>query len=366
MASTTTFFLYLIFLLCSTLNFIPLEAPPPDFSTKVTYDPDSDLYIASYSIGTPPQNVLAFVDTASDVIWTNSKTAFKSASSTTYAALPCDDKSFCQKLNQKTCKIRSNQNCTYKIKYSDQASTSGVISQDKFSFDAKVDVGILKFGYATDTSPNYFEGKDINGCLGLSGITPFSFISQLGIKKFSHCFVKTSSKSTTMYFGSKAVITAKDSIPLVDTKYYYVKLNGISVGNTIVNLTNQPGRIYVDTGATYSRLKKAVYDPFLKLIKEEVVKPVAKSPHDFLEFCFKATKAEVDNLPKVTFQFADNKVNVSFVNGVTYLEFDGGVWCLAIIRSTDSESLLGNFQLANLNVGYDIGGKLISFTNMNC
>ncbi|XP_057746425.1 aspartic proteinase nepenthesin-1-like [Arachis stenosperma] len=364
MASTTTFFLYLIFLLCSTLNFMPLEAPPPDFSTKVTYDPDSDLYIASYSIGTPPQNVLAFVDTASDVIWTNSKTAFKSASSTTYAVLPCDDKRFCQKLNQRTCKIGKNQNCNYTIKYFDQASTSGVISEDKFSFDAKVDVGILKFGYSTNTSPD-FEGKDINGCLALSRITPFSFISQLGIQKFSHCFVKTSSKSTTMYFGSKAVIPAKDSIPLVDPKYYYVKLNGISVGNKRVNVS-QPGKIYVDTAATYSRLKKAVYDPFLKFIREEVVKPAAKSPHDFLEFCFKATKAEVDNLPKVTFQFADNKVNVSFVNGVTYLEFDGGVWCLAIIRSTDNESLLGNFQLANLNVGYDIAGKQISFTNTNC
>ncbi|MED6171761.1 Beta-site APP-cleaving enzyme [Stylosanthes scabra] len=364
----------LLFLLCSTLNFMPSESTsPPDISTKVTYDPKSDFYIASYSIGTPPQKVEAFIDTASDLIWTNSKTAFKSASSTTYTVLPCSDKKFCQKLpsNQRTCKGKDPK-CTYTIKYADGASTSGVISQDKFTFDAdpgqsSSNIGLLSFGYASDVSSEHFEGKDINGCLGLSGIAPFSFITQLGIQKFSHCFIKSSSKSSTMHFGSKAVIPAKDSIPLVDTKYYYVKLDGISVGDTKVNYKTQPGKIYVDTAATYSMLKKAVYDPFLELIKEKVAKPAEKNPpHSYLEYCFKATKADVDKLPKVTFSFATNTVNVAFGNDVTYLEFDGGIWCLAIIRSTDNESVLGNFQLANLNVGYDIAGKKISFTPANC
>ncbi|MED6112730.1 Beta-site APP-cleaving enzyme [Stylosanthes scabra] len=423
MASTTM--LSLLFLLCSTLNFMPLQshnsdnfpisnnhsmnphqtprisqqlhrsfsrmnyltklhqtastqtqtqtqASHPDFSSKVTYDPKSDLYIASYSIGTPPQKVVAFIDTASDLIWTNSKTTFKPGSSTTYTVLPCNDKKFCQKLNQRTCKLKDPK-CTYKIKYADGASTTGVISQDKFSFDAdpgqssSIDVGLLSFGDASDASSQHFEGEDINGCLALSGIAPFSFIKQLGIQKFSHCFIKSSSKSSTMHFGSKAVIPAKDSIPLVDNKYYYVKLDGISVGDTKVNYKTQPGKIYVDTAATYSMLKKAVYDPFLELIKEKVAKPAEKNPpHSYLEYCFKATKADVDKLPKVSFSFNSNTVNVAFGNDVTYLEFDGGIWCLAIIRSTDNESVLGNFQLANLNVGYDLAGKKISFTPANC
>ncbi|MED6118474.1 Beta-site APP-cleaving enzyme [Stylosanthes scabra] len=422
MSSITTVMLSLLFLLCSTLNFRPLEshnphnfpissnhsmtpqetrisqqlhrsfsrmnylaklhqtastqtqtqiqASHPDFSTKVTFDPKSELYIASYSIGTPPQKVVAFIDTASDLIWTNSKTVFKPGSSTTYTVLPCDNKKFCQRLNQRTCKGKDPK-CTYTIKYADQASTSGVLSEDKFSFGAdpgqssSIDVGLLSFGDASDANSTHFEGEDINGCLAISGVAPFSFINQLGIQKFSHCFIKSSSKSSTMHFGSKAVIPAKDSIPLVDTKYYYVKLDGISVGDTKVDIKGQPGRIYVDTAATYSLLKRAVYNPFLKLIKEKVAKPAEKNPpHPYLEYCFKATKADVDKFPKVTFSFNSNNVNVSFGNDVTYLEFGGGIWCLAILPSTNS--VLGNFQLANLNVGYDIAGKIISFTPTNC
>ncbi|MED6224908.1 Beta-site APP-cleaving enzyme [Stylosanthes scabra] len=350
------------------------QEPPPDISTKVTYDPKSYLYIASYYIGTPPQKILAFVDTASDLIWTNSQTAFKSSDSKTYSSLPCKDKTFCQKLpsNQRACK-GSDPKCTYKIEYSDGSSTTGVISQDQFWFDAPAgqsspkEVGFLGFGYAISASSEHFTGEDINGCLGLSRVSPFSFISQSRIQKFSHCFVKDASRSSIMYFGSQAIIHLEDSTPLEGTGYYYVKLEGILVGDNKVKVTpRQLGTIYVDSGASYSMLKEIAFTPFLELIKKVVAKPIAPSPHKYLEFCFKATKAEVEGLPMVKFQFTNN-VNVVFANDVTYMEFDDGVWCLAILRSSEKDlSVLGNFQMTNLNVGYDIERNMMSFTSANC
>ncbi|MED6188428.1 Beta-site APP-cleaving enzyme, partial [Stylosanthes scabra] len=353
----------------SRMNYLSsLLHTPQKFSTQISYDPDSYLYIASYYIGTPAQKVFGFIDTASDLIWTNSKTSFKSGDSTSFISLPCKDKKYCQKLpsNQRTCK--GDDQCTYIVTYADGASTTGVISQDKFQFDVSGDLGPLSFGYANDASSEHFTGMDVNGCLGLSRVPPFSLIAQLKINKFSHCLIKDGSKSSTMRFGSEAVIISEKSTPLVDEpKYYHVQLEGISVGNTKVPVRpRQLGSIYVDTGASYTMLKETAFTPFLKLVKELVPKTAVPSPYDEdLQFCFKATEAEVKVLPKVTFHFTN--VDVTFANVVTYMEIEGGIWCLAIIKSSEKDSsVLGNFQMTNLNVGYDLEQNMMSFTSANC
>ncbi|MED6159589.1 Beta-site APP-cleaving enzyme [Stylosanthes scabra] len=280
----------------SRMNYLSsLLHKPQKISLPISYDPASYLYITSFYIGTPPTKVFGFVDTASDIIWTNSKRAFNRLSSSSFIFLTCNDKNYCKKLgdDRRTCK-KGNDPCTYRNSYMDKSSTTGVISQDKFRFDASKDLGTVTFGYANDPSSEHFTGKDINGCLGLSRAAPFSLITQLEIKKFSHCLIKDGSKSSTMRFGSEAVINSENSTPLLDDpRLYYVQLKGINVGEKKVEGTvRQFGTIYVDTGSSYSMLKETVFTPFLKLVKELVPKtdvvPASQYDKD-LEFCFKAT-----------------------------------------------------------------------------
>ncbi|MED6171751.1 Beta-site APP-cleaving enzyme, partial [Stylosanthes scabra] len=165
-----------------------MNDPPSDFSTQVVYDRCE--YIASYYIGTPPQKVYAFIDTAGDITWTNAKTAFDSAVSTTYKELQCNDNT-CKLLNSnsRTCNKNKNEACTYQVKYEHGPSTLGVLSKDKFWFDADPsgqssprDVGVLSFGQNDVVSPDDFNGMNVHGSLGLSRDPPFSLIHQLGIK----------------------------------------------------------------------------------------------------------------------------------------------------------------------------------------
>ncbi|XP_015941444.1 aspartic proteinase nepenthesin-2 [Arachis duranensis] len=367
-----------------------------DVSAQVVYDRCQ--YIASYYIGTPPQQVYAFIDTASDITWTNARTAFQSSMSKTYRSLLCNDKT-CKLLEKRICKNENDDEaCTYKLEYEEGPSTYGVLSKDKFWFDADGpsgqsnsprDVGVLSFGLNHDVSPVDFNGLDVHGSLGLSRDPPFSLIHQLGVKRFSHCFVRRSSGgSSSLHFGSKAVIHPEDATPLVqlpsnEPQLYYVDLEGISVGNRRANIppaifkrtSDRRGGFLIDSASRYTMLRSDAYDAFLNLVKEMVtnVNIVPYPPEQDTniykkEFCFTSTNStERELLPRVTLHFAGG-VDLQLINDVVYIEYVDPLWCLAILRSDskDDVSFLGNIQMMNLNIGFDLENNKVSFTNTVC
>lgn len=161
--------------------------------------------------------------------------------------------------------------------YADGSMSYGTLASDKFLFDAsndyhnQVDVGFITFGVNNESSP-HFKGKQ-NGCLALAR-GQFSLISQLGIKKFSHCFVTPDDvgSGSRMYFGSRAVIYASDLTPLLasNDSLYDVKIEGISVGETQVEIPTRPGGTVVDAGSSNTMLTSTYYDPFLNVIRKFV------------------------------------------------------------------------------------------------
>ncbi|XP_016205601.1 aspartic proteinase nepenthesin-2-like, partial [Arachis ipaensis] len=373
------------------------DPPSSDVSAQVVYDRCQ--YIASFYIGTPPQQVYAFIDTASDITWTNARTAFHSSMSRTYRSLRCNDNT-CKLLEKRTCNNKNDDEaCTYKLEYEEGPSTYGVLSKDKFWFDADGpsgqhnsprDVGVLSFGLNHDVSPVDFNGLDIHGSLGLSRDPPFSLIHQLGIKRFSHCFVRRSSGgSSSLHFGSKAVIHPEDATPLVqlpsnEVQLYYVDLEGISVGNTRVNIppaifkrtSDRRGGFLIDSASRYTMLRSDAYDAFLNLVKQMVtnvhVVPYPPEEQDKTiykkEFCFTSTNStERELLPRVTLHFAGG-VDLQLINDVVYIEYVEPLWCLGILRSDskDDVSFLGNIQMMNLNIGFDLENNKVSFTNTVC
>ncbi|MED6185523.1 hypothetical protein PIB30_057942 [Stylosanthes scabra] len=90
--------------------------------------------------------------------------------------------------------------------------------------------------------------------------------------------------------------------------------------------------------------------------------------------CFKANKSKdelLDLFPRVTLHFIGG-FDHPLLNFVVYIVFgkdgDSNVFCLGILRSDskDDVSFLGNVQMANLNIGFDLENNMVSFTNTDC
>ncbi|KAK7245708.1 hypothetical protein RIF29_40557 [Crotalaria pallida] len=354
------------------------QTNPPDASTNLIHDKGTE-YIASYYIGTPPTRVYAFVDTASEIIWTKGLPILNPSNSTTFQTLPCGSKS-CQQLGgDKICRY-GDQPCIYQITYDNNSTSAGVFSSDEFALDGSsnqsvINVGKLVFGYNNISNTN-LELTNENGTLALNR-GQHSFISQLGIKKFSHCWdmqtngSKNNGSKSVMYFGeNKAKIYLEDLTPLLEGKLqnYYVQVDGITINENEVpipkgafNIAGSRGGFIVDCGTTFTMLKNEAYEPFLNMLRENLNKPIIPGPIPELDLCYKGTIKDLDSVPEVTFRFSRG-VKVKLLKEVTFMEFQKGLWCLAIVRSPNNVSMLGNFQMSNYWVGYDLEANGVSFT----
>ncbi|KAE9599008.1 putative nepenthesin [Lupinus albus] len=345
----------------------------PDISSEAVLD--NLEYIASYSIGTPPTKVNAFIDTGFDIIWTMGNPTFDPSKSSTYKKLSCVSK-YCLGLGDlRTCPSYESEPCTYDMTYDDGSRSFGVLGEDKFMFDDSydpgktVDAGYLHFGINNESSPN-FKGNQ-HGALALDrGL--YSLLGQLGITKFSHCFVRPDTiegSRSRMYFGSNAKILYSFLVPLVQIQsepLYFVEINVIRVGMTEIEYPSYAfdGGVVIDTGISNSMLTTAVYDPFVSELRNQIKLPVVKGPLDQLELCFQATDDEISQTPEVVLYFSMSTVYLS--SDVVFEEYSQGIWCLAILRSSSLRSMIGNIQMRNLLVGYDLQENGISFSSADC
>ncbi|KAE9599007.1 putative nepenthesin [Lupinus albus] len=344
----------------------------PDISSEAILD--NLEYIASYSIGTPPTKVNAFIDTGFDIIWTLGNPTFDPSKSSTYKTLSCDSK-YCLRLGDLRSCPYGSESCAYDMTYDDSSRSYGVFGEDKFTFDdayapgKTVDVGYVYFGVNNESSPN-FKGSQ-HGALALDrGL--YSLLGQLGISQFSHCFVHPytiEGAKSRMYFGSNAKILYSFLVPLVQFQsepLYFVEITGIRVGMTEIEYPSYAfdGGVSVDSGISNSMLTTFVYDPFVSELRNQIKLPVVKGPSDQLELCFQATDDEISKTPEVVLYFF--KSTIYLASNVVFEEYSQGIWCLAILRSPSLRSMIGNIQMRNLLVGYDLQVNGISFSSADC
>ncbi|XP_054797558.1 aspartic proteinase CDR1-like [Prosopis cineraria] len=346
------------------------EEQPPEISMRLL--PDHYEYKVNFKIGTPPAIVTAIIDTGTDFLWTREGYFFLPGSSSTYTNLSCDSGNCILFGSHRTTCIGTDL-CTYDVRFRDGTTTSGVLSYDKFLFDSPdgsslVDVGYMMFG-CSDRASKEFNHED--STIGLNR-ERFSLISKLQIKRFSHCLVIRDDRHVAqnrIYFGSKATISQTGLTPLVKDmeSAYYVTLDGISIGQTKVPIPDgvfhlKPkgdGGVILDSGITLSVLVSEGFDPFLNTMSQIVQKPISKSG-DF-EMCV----GDLDSIPDVIFHFS-NGVDTRLTEENIFVEVDNKLWCLAILRSKVSMSVIGNYQIRNFWVGYDLENLGISFIPTNC
>ncbi|THU74565.1 hypothetical protein C4D60_Mb04t34720 [Musa balbisiana] len=264
-----------------------------DTSIEAPVLPDSAEYLMEVELGTPKFKVVAIVDTGSDLIWANCKPCtecyeqtpplFDPKGSSTYRDLSCDSRP-CDELPVSGCS--SNSKCQYQYTYGDRSQVVGNLASETFTFATTgsntIAIPKITFGCSHQSSGTF--SNRTGGLVGLAA-GQLSLVSQLGSSidsKFSYCLVPLSQTSATskLVFGDGSDISGRNVLttPLsIQESFYYLTLNGISVGNTNISATSPTAsgspNIIIDSGTTLNILSPDLVDGLGKAVKDVVDLP---------------------------------------------------------------------------------------------
>ncbi|PKU82571.1 Aspartic proteinase nepenthesin-1 [Dendrobium catenatum] len=338
-----------------------LSTSSVDVSTTVHFA--NDEYTADFAIGTPPVSVTAILDTGSDLIWTKCETgsSYNPSASSTYSSLPCGS-NFCQ---DSITSCSDGSTCS--------ATVDGTMATETFSFGG-TDVPGLAFGCSNSEMGS---ATMFSSLLGMGG-GQLSLISQLGSGKFSYCLTTHDQSAITspLLLGSLATPDpSAQSSPLVQNPniptYYYLSLQGITVGSTLLSIPSSAfaissdgrGGLIIDSGTSFTILVASAYDVLSQEFQSQMGLPVVTGQN--FDLCFSTPSDGSFQPPKLIFHFEGADIDLPENN---YLVRDGGgsVVCLAILQGSEDLSLFGNFQQQNMHIVYDVQEGKISFAPAQC
>ncbi|KAI3723962.1 hypothetical protein L2E82_35726 [Cichorium intybus] len=321
-----------------------------------------DEYVMELTSGTPPVKFSAIMDTGSDLIWTKCKRKTSSSSSLSKVSEGCD-----------TLQIPA----ICKQKYADGKSIKVTMVRELLTIgDGKT--AIVTFGCGIPGGKDNFM---YDGVVGM-GRGKLSLVSQLNESVFSYC-LDSSSEKGILLIGSKAVTAITNSnfqtttlITQGKESYYYISLEGISVGQTRLPIDksnfaikeNNRGGMIIDSGTTFTYLEKGIIDmienEFFKQTKLNKSKD-GYTPYTDLNRCFNSPY-DANIIPKLVFHFSGANWDVPREN---YIYEKKGKACLAFIANHKKDaqlSIFGNMQQQNMMVLYDLDKNSLSFMPAKC
>lgn len=353
-------------------------------------------FVMKLAIGTPGVAIAGIVDTGSDLTWTQCKPCidcfaqstpiFDPSLSSSYKKLPCSH-TLCsaQALPEFSCKSKS---CEYTYTYGDFSITEGILSSEIFTFGSpKSEIEASKaqvlFGCGHDNEGSGFDHA--SGIVGL-GRGPLSLITQLGKSldyKFSYCLTDSPSKSSTIFFGNSSQLNSKDfrSTPFEvnqtgQSSYYYLSLQGISVGNKLLRIPNGAfeiqsdgtGGFIIDSGTTITYLPSVAYGALRNELVSLIKLTTADGSQIGLDLCYKVSVGTnpLAKFPSLSFHFKGADFVLPPKNYMILANRTGKLLCLAMMPSDDGVSIFGNVQQQNYQILYDLGKNMLSFSPALC
>ncbi|KAI4333294.1 hypothetical protein L6164_018124 [Bauhinia variegata] len=342
--------------------------------TDIMHNLNKGDYLMKFFIGSPPVETLAVADTGSDLIWVpclpcgncNQQTAFDPAKSSTFKVENCDSQA-CNSLQIHSCG-NSNQ-CRYRYSYGDKTYTIGDLATESINFGstngqaASFPESVFGCGY-----DNHQFGRSESPTTGLVGLGrgALSLVSQLSDQlghKFSYCL--SPSSSSKLKFGSEATISGNGvvSTPIFsekDPSFYYLNLEGISVGQKTIQTGKTDGNIVIDSGTTLTILETSFYNNLRAAVVEAIgVQEVQNPPQEF-DLCY--TSGSVQQFPSFVFHFTSADIKLQTENMFTGV---GNLLCFSAVPS-DGLSLFGNIAQINFHVKYDNEENKVSFAPADC
>ncbi|KAE8658620.1 Detected protein of unknown function [Hibiscus syriacus] len=335
-------------------------------------------YMMKLSFGTPPVEYWVVIDTGSDLSWiqrvpctkcySQSSSLFDPKASSTYKAFSSDSQT-CRTLTETNCSKTND--CQYHVYYGDMSRTIGVLSSDTLSFGsqkATFPLSIFGCGHGNQLTVG-IANPGIAGLVGL-GWGNFSLVSQIRTQidhRLSYCFVPQSAKSSgKLSFGQESIISRPGvvSTPLVSKfpeTYYYLTLEGVSIGDKTVRSSSGQGNIVIDSGTTMAYLEQDLYDGLEAMLRDVFGEEPVQDFSSMSRLCFRT-----DNnisVPEMVFHFTGADIRLQPVNT---FEVDGNLACMLIFPNHDILSIFGNTAQINFQVEYDLLKRTISFAPTDC
>lgn len=358
-----------------------------NFSSSVTsgLSQGSGEYFTRLGIGTPPKYSYMVLDTGSDVVWiqcspckkcyTQTDPVFDPSRSSSFAGIACASP-LCRRLDSPGCNNR--QKCLYQVSYGDGSFTFGEFSTETLTF-RRVRVNNVALGCGHDNEGLFIGAA---GLLGL-GRGKLSFPGQAGRRfgrKFSYCLVdrSASSRPSSVVFGQSSisrnsVFTPLLTNPKLDT-FYYVGLNGISVGGVRVPGITESlfrldpagnGGVILDSGTSVTRLTRQAYIALRDAFRTGASNLRRAPDFSLFDTCFDLSGKTEVKVPTVVLHF--NGADVSLPASNYLIPVDGsGRFCFAFAGTMSGLSIIGNIQQQGFRVSFDLAGSRVGFAPRGC
>ncbi|KAH6827013.1 hypothetical protein C2S53_016156 [Perilla frutescens var. hirtella] len=358
--------------------------------------PDQGEYLMRFAIGTPKVETLAIADTGSDLTWIQCLPClrcfkqkapfFAPKRSSTYKPLTCSGSGICNSLQSTSCN-RANGTCTYTITYGDNSYSKGDVATETITLGSTsgnaVAIPNVIIGCGHIDQGTF--GAGASGIVGLGGGKE-SLVRQMGSSiggKFSYCLIPLvgrTTKPSKMHFGDEAVISGAGVVttPIVaksPATFYYLTLEGVSVGNQRFNLEDSSsswsskkaaseGNIIIDSGTTLTYLPSEIYNQVEAAVKKQVSLKRINDPQEQLNLCYLAAgDADEKKIPEMTAHFKGADVKLKSHN--TFVRTSQKSLCFAFVPSTFM-AIYGNLAQMDFLIGYDLEKKTVSFKPNQC
>uniref|UniRef100_A0ACD5TZK1 Uncharacterized protein n=1 Tax=Avena sativa TaxID=4498 RepID=A0ACD5TZK1_AVESA len=349
-------------------------------------------YIAEYLIGTPPQRAEALIDTGSDLIWTQCSTClqgrgsscvkqglplYNASKSGTFHPVSCND-TLCLANQEHSC--AKDGSCAFAAFYG-AGDAAGSIGTEVFTFQNGS--GTLTFGCVNDLSITEGSLDGSSGLIGL-GRGPLSLVSQTRATKFSYCHTPylrsnaTTGASSHLFVGAAASLSGSSPVMSMsfvegpkEYPFYYVPLVGITVGNTRLSIPpavfalnkTGDGGVIVDSGSPTTALVDEAYLPLREELKRQLNDSLVPPPAGSgMDLC--VALAQEKTVPSMVFHFSGGADMVLPPENY-WAPVDDSTSCM-VMDNSSGFSIIGNFQLQNKHMLYDLAKNQLSFQTADC
>lgn len=377
-----------------------IKAKKP-FVGKTSYGGDAvgDFFL-TVGVGTPSQNLAFLLDTGSELIWTQCSPCLQCTNTTVRRFDYHQSSSFLSVAYTSALCISSvglktyikPPLCRFQVHYLDGSGEDGFLSTDFFHLGPAVISKPFVFGCANFVNETVFTPS--SGLMGLDA-GPFSLTSQIFAgnpempKKFAYCLpdrIKSLNMPGRIKFGNYRQHAKMRYTPFappygpLGSAYYYVKLEGIAVGETMIKVHNveaEGGTIF-DSGTAITQLVPRVYDGMLREMKRQTthlgpleITNATSNGASRLCYLVPLNATKLPKVPRISMHFAGG-VELQLVPGSILrplgliIDNTTTVFCLAFDSSAEDENLIGNYQQQDYLVEHNLETSSLGLAKAEC
>ncbi|XP_010673122.3 aspartic proteinase CDR1 [Beta vulgaris subsp. vulgaris] len=333
---------------------------------------DDGEYLVKFSIGTPPVQMFAVMDTASKLVLTRN---YNKTMSLTYNNISCNS-SKCTLLPKNACD--SSNMCTFTNDYSDFSHSNTILGSDIFTFETSngevFPLTDVIFGSEHDHTSTYTNYNGIFG-LGLHNLSMIMQMSPITEPKFTYCLgnISDPEADNRLVLGNGVFLEGQTtSLKVIEGRYNLV-VEGLSIGKRrllippeIFQVSPAGGGVIIDAGTTLTFLAPYAYYQLVGELERELGLTMVLWPDPPYERCYNGKLSDLNNFREVIFHL-ERGVNVALDVPNLFLQVEDGMFCFAVLPSpTGGASVLGSLFQQSYSVGYDLREMLVSFQRIEC